>query len=231
MKKKTLMVLLVSLFLILFNVMFFMLGGHVGANASRWVSYGAIHAAYLLMVFTPTFNCAGKIDRIFGLPITTASVLYFAVEFVVGLLFVLFNPVSVKAAVIIQLIVFVFYAACLLTLMIANASAEEAEAEKLKPGVFKDRAGKLLADARKRVKKDDQREAVDAVSLCLTATPDETREVLLPLEADIVSSIKDLRVAAEKKDAEAVIALSGDIRGMLERRTAALAQVPAAEAK
>lgn len=226
MKKKVLITALITLFLILFNAIFFLVGAPDSANASRWISYVAIHIAYLLMVFTPVITRIDGARKVFGIPLTLFSAGYFAVEFFVGLLFVLFNPKSCNAAIIFQLVIFVLYAAGVLMLMIANASAEEAEAEKLNPGVFTEKAGDMLADVMKKVKDGELREAVDGAALALSETPKETRADVLPLEADIISKIKDLRVAQEKADGEAVTALAGELRGMFEQRTAALREPP-----
>lgn len=226
MKKRVLIIILLSLFLVLFNAMFFLLGAHEGANASRWISYGAIHLSYLMMVFSPLIVRAAKSDKVFGFPLTTVSMGYFCIEFIVGLIFILFNPEGWKAAFLVQLILFVLYAACALIVLIAGATAEEAEKEKIAPGVFVEKAGGLLADAQKRAREGDPRDAVNAAAYALSMTPAFSREDVLDVESRIVSRIKDLRVAAEKKDDEAVIACAGDVRGMIEQRTAMLAQTP-----
>ena len=226
MKKRVLIIILLSLFLVLFNVMFFMLADLKALHASTWISYGAIHLAYLLMVFSPLIVRAAKSDRVFGLPLTTVSFGYFGLEFVIGLIFILFNPAGWMAAFLVQFVLFVLYAACALIVLIAGATAEEAEKEKIAPGVFVEKAGGLLADAQKRAREGDPRDAVDAAAYALSMTPAFSREDVLDIEGRIVSRIKDLRVAAEKKDDEAVIACAGDVRGMLEQRTAMLAQTP-----
>lgn len=226
MKKRALIIILLSLFLVLFNVMFFLLGGHEGANASCWISYGAIHLSYLLMVFSPLIVRGLKSDRIFGVPLTVVSTGYFCLEFVIGLIFILFNPEGWKTAFLIQLILFVIYAALALIVLIAGAAAEESEKEKVAPGVFVNKAGELLSDAIKRAPEGEARDAVNAAAYALSMTPAFSREDVLGIEGQIISRIKDVRVAAEKKDDRAVIACAGDVRGMIEQRTAMLAQPP-----
>ncbi|MBQ6553166.1 MAG: hypothetical protein IJL83_06085 [Clostridia bacterium] len=229
MKKRVLIIILLSLFLVLFNAMFFLLGGHEGANASRWISYGAIHLSYLLMIFSPLIVRGVKSDKIFGFPLATVSMFYFCIEFIVGLIFILFNPEGWKAAFLVQLVLFVIYATLALVVLIAGATADEAEKEKVAPGVFVNKAGELLADAIKRAREGEARDAVNAAAFALSQTPAFSREEVLGIEGQIVSRIKDLRVAAEKKDDQAVIAISGDVRGMIEQRTAMLSQMPVAQ--
>ena len=226
MKKRVLIIILLSLFLVLFNVMFFLLGGHEGANASRWISYGAIHLSYLLMVFAPTITRAAKNDKVFGFPLATVSIAYFMLEFIVGLIFILFNPEGWKAAFLIQLVLFVAYATCALIVLIMGAKAEEDEKEKVAPCVFVNKAGELLADAIKRAPEGEARDAVNAAAYALSMTSPYSSEEVLGIEGQIVNRIKDLRVAAEKKDKDGVIAIAGDVRGMIEQRSAMLAQTP-----
>ena len=228
MKKRVLIIILLSLFLVLFNVMFFLLGGHTGANASGWISYGAIHLSYLLMVFSPLIVRGLKSDKIFGIPLTAVSMVYFCIEFIVGLVFILFNPEGWKAAFLIQLILFVIYAALALIVLIAGAAAEEGEKEKIATGAFVNKAGELIADAVKRAPEGEARDAVNAAAYALSMTPAFSREDVLGIEGQIITRIKDVRVAAEKKDEQAVIALAGDVRGLIEQRTAMLAQPPVA---
>lgn len=226
MKKRVLIILLLSLFLVLFNVMFFLLGAHENANASRWISYGAIHLSYLLMIFSPMIVRGLKSDKIFGFPLATVSIAYFCLEFVIGLIFILFNPEGWKAAFLIQLILFVAYAACALIVLIMGAKAEEDEKEKVAPGVFVGKAGELLADAIKRAPEGEARDAVNAAAYALSQTSPYSSEEVLGIEGQIVNRIKDLRVAAEKKDKDGIIAIAGDVRGMIEQRSAMLAQTP-----
>ena len=226
MKKRVLIVILLSLFLVVFNVFFFLLKGYEGANASRWISYGAIHLSYLLMIFSPLIVRGMKSDKIFGFPLTTVAMGYFCVEFIVGLIFILFNPVPWVATFLIQFILFIIYAALALIVLIMGAKAEEDEKEKVAPGIFVNKAGELLADAIKRAPEGEARDAVNAAAYALSMTSPYSREEVLGIEGQIVSRIKDLRVAAEKKDKDGVIAIAGDVRGMIEQRTAMLNQAP-----
>ena len=229
MKKRVLIIILLSLFLVVFNVFFFLLKGYEGAHAPRWISYGAIHLAYFLMVFSPLIVRGMKSDKVFGFPLATVAMGYFCLEFVVGLIFILFNPEPWIAAFLIQFIIFVIFAALALIVLIAGASAEEDEKAKVAPGVFVNKAGELLADAIKRAPEGEARDAVNAAAFALSSTSPYSRDDILPIETQIINRIKDLRVAAEKKDKDGIIAIAGDVRGMIEQRTAMLAQTPAVQ--
>ena len=55
MKTNILKVIVALIFLVLFNVLFFVLGGTEQSQVN-WVSYGFIHAAYLMILITPLFE-------------------------------------------------------------------------------------------------------------------------------------------------------------------------------
>ena len=50
------------IFIIIFNAMFFILGG-TDHSVSVWISYGFIHFAYLMLIVTPFFMRRGKSEQ------------------------------------------------------------------------------------------------------------------------------------------------------------------------
>ena len=77
--------ILCSIFLIFFNLLFFILCGTEN-NSSTWISYGFIHVAYLLLLITPLFNKENKGKAILSMTLFTISLFYFFIELMVGIL-------------------------------------------------------------------------------------------------------------------------------------------------
>ena len=103
MKKTVLWVLLDLVFVIVFNVVFFVAGG-VEHNPSVWISYAFIHLAYLMVLITPLLIRNSSSSAVFGFSIYTISTTYFFIEFVVGLVFIFLNLDTVQLAIIIQVV-------------------------------------------------------------------------------------------------------------------------------
>ena len=96
MKKQVLWIALDAIFLIVFNVCFFVLLGGVkergieGIPPSVWVSYGFIHFSYLLLLFTPLLVRRGnKAVADYARPLYVGTWIYFLVALVVNLVFIL----------------------------------------------------------------------------------------------------------------------------------------------
>ena len=118
-KKRTLWILLDLVFLIVFNVVFFVAGG-TEHSASVWISYGFIHFAYIMLLITPFLIRKSTNTAVLGFPLYSISSAYFIVVFVVGLIFIFTHPDSYKAALIVQVIIAGIYAVMLISHMIAN---------------------------------------------------------------------------------------------------------------
>ena len=108
-KKSALWIILDLVFLIVFNTVFFVAGGFEHP-ASVWLSYGFIHFAYLMVIATPFLIRKSSSAAVFGFSLYSISSTYFLVEFIVGLIFVFLRQESVKAALIVQVIIAGIYA-------------------------------------------------------------------------------------------------------------------------
>ena len=87
-KKSVLYILLDAIFLIVFNTVFFVLGG-TNHPASVWMSYGFIHFSYVMVLITPFLIRKSSSAAVFGFSLYSISATYFIVEFIAGLIFIL----------------------------------------------------------------------------------------------------------------------------------------------
>ena len=87
-KKRFLWIILDLVFLIVFNVVFFVAGG-TKHEASVWISYGFIHFAYIMMLITPFLVKKSTNTAVLGFPLYSISSAYFLVAFIVGLIFLM----------------------------------------------------------------------------------------------------------------------------------------------
>ena len=75
-KTKIFWYLLDSIFLIVFNLYFFLLKG-IEQPASVWISYASIHLAYLMLLITPSFVRKGSVSADYGRPLFVITTSYF----------------------------------------------------------------------------------------------------------------------------------------------------------
>jgi len=120
--------LLNSLFLIVFNLLFFTIGNVSTFNKSVWISYGFIHFAYFTLLLTTLLVRKGSEAHIYGRPLYFIAICYFFVELITGITFILIAPETTKITIIIQVILAAIFLGLLLVNMIANEhTADNAE--------------------------------------------------------------------------------------------------------
>lgn len=118
-KKNILWILLDLVFLVVFNVVFFVAGG-TQHPASVWISYGFIHFAYIMLLVTPFLVRKSSSAAVFGLSLYSISSTYFFVAFITGIVFIVMHPETYKASLLVQVVIAGIYAIMLLSNMIAN---------------------------------------------------------------------------------------------------------------
>lgn len=101
-KTKILWIIIHLIFLATFNTIFFLLKG-TDNPASVWISYGAIHLAYLLVWFIRFFRL--KEANMFGIGATMVMYGYFLLQVIVGIFFIILSLEGWKLAFIVQLLI------------------------------------------------------------------------------------------------------------------------------
>lgn len=123
MKTNILKVGVALIFLALFNVLFFVLGG-TAQSAVSWVSYGFIHAAYLMILVTPLLETKSKGLTVLSASLYLRAIFYFFTELIIGLVFIAFQPGSILWPLIIQSVVLAIFLVLQLMSVMANHATE-----------------------------------------------------------------------------------------------------------
>jgi len=124
--KKTILALV---FLIAFNVMFFLFGGTENVT-SVWVSYGFIHFAYLAILILPLVKTNGDDAYYLQSSMYYESIGYFIMELIVGLVFIYYKMDDYMWSVIIQGTLAALFMIRILTLSIVNDCIADAQQAK-----------------------------------------------------------------------------------------------------
>ena len=126
MKKNIFKVLVGLIFLIAFNVLFFLLGG-TERTTTEWISYGFIHFAYLCILLTPLF-CKNKKGRtVLNASLYLRALVYFAIELIAGITFIAVNQESIVWPSIVQGV----FTAGFLIMQLLSVTANEVTDESL----------------------------------------------------------------------------------------------------
>ena len=216
-KKVLLRILLDLIFLVIFNIVFFVLGG-TSHTASVWISYGFVHFAYLMVLATPFLIRKSSSASIFGFSLYSISSTYFLFEFVIGLILIFMNIESYKVTLIIQVIVTGIYAILLLSNLIANENTadnvkrheEEVAYIKIASSRVKALVGKV---SNKKANKEIER-AYDT----LHSSPSKTIASVRSVESNVMNKIAELERAVSNQDITTIITIAGEIVDLMEER-------------
>ncbi|MCD7733206.1 MAG: hypothetical protein LUH56_07185 [Oscillospiraceae bacterium] len=219
MKKSILWILLDLVFLVVFNTVFFVAGGFEH-TASVWISYGFIHFAYLMVIVTPLLIRKSSSAAVFGFSLYSISSTYFLFEFVVGLIFILVNSSSYKAALIVQVIVAGLYAILLLSHLIANENtADSVERHEEEVAYIKAASSRVKALVGKANDKKANKEIEKAYDT-LHSSPTKSISSVKAIESDILGKVADLENAVKSNSADKVIMFADEIIALTGERNA-----------
>ena len=220
-KKTAWQVLLYAVFLVVFNTIFFVVGG-TDHESSVWLSYAMIHVAYFCVVAVPLFVRKGQNAVVLGLPLYTVTTVYFIVEFVVGMLFILLESDSIKGALVVQLLLAGAYAAAFITNLIANEdTADRAERQAVEVAYIKDVALRAHLLMNKTSDKAVSKE-LEKVYDYLHSSPSKSDPSVAVLELEVRNQLSLLEKAVADNDGDAIVQVSNKILLTMEERNGRL---------
>lgn len=215
--QKYLSFLMSLIFLVVFNVIFFVAGG-TDREVSVWISYVLIHFAYIMMVATLVFVNQGKSQAIFGFTIGSVSMAYFVAEFVIGVFFIFLGFQNVKPALFVQWIVAAIYLLLLMINMKANIATASSEAvHEAEVSFVKDASGrmKLMLD---NFSDSDTNKAIERAFDYVRTSPSKSNPAVKSLEMDLFLKVGELGRAVSAQDATRAKEIAATIIAIMEER-------------
>ena len=218
-KKNVLWTILNSIFLIVFNALFFTLSDNTEHNASVWISYGFIHFAYLMLLITPKLiRKGGKSTAVFGFSLYAISSVYFLIQFVTGLAFILVAPESFKAALIIQLCLAGLYCIMLISHMLSNEYTAEAEEKRQSQIEYIKDVSAQLKSLLEKISDKETKKKVERVYDAIYSSPVKSHPSLAQMEKNIIQSVNDLEHEVTTGHKEKTISLANSILSLINER-------------
>jgi len=216
-KTKVLWFILNLIFLAIFNVIFFLAGG-VEHNVSVWISYGFIHFAYFMLLITAKLITKGKSAAVFGFSLYSISAVYFLVEFITGVIFILIAPEGKTVSLLTQLCIAGLYGIILISNMIANEYTAEAE-EKRQPQIayIKDASVKLKC-LLEIISDKEMKKKVERVYDAIYSSPVKSHPNLARMENHILESINNLESAVKTENKESIISIVNSLLFSINER-------------
>lgn len=217
MKRKAILWMLLDLiFVVVFNIVFFVVGG-ASRPASVWISYCFIHFAYAMTVATPFITKKSK-QAVLGVSVYAISSGYFLIEFIVGLVFILISPKSFKPALVVQLILAAIYLAMLIIFLLANESTNESlEREETENDFIKASASRVKLLMGKLGEKGCDK-ALENLYDLIHSSPSRSSSSVKQLEQQCKDLISQLETSVNNKEKENTIDIAGRIEELFKER-------------
>jgi hypothetical protein len=205
------------IFLIVFNALFFIIGG-VDHKISVWISYGFIHIAYAMVALTPVFTNKTKSNMVLGMSLYSVSLVYFIVEFVIGLLFILISLNGWKTTFLVQLVLVGIYATAFISSLIANEHTATNEMRSSAEIEYVKSMSAKLASIMNSVTDKNAKRAIEAAYDEIAASPAKSHPNLLQYEGTILSEVGILSELVEEDDNPAIAQQANKTLSMIKER-------------
>jgi type II secretory pathway pseudopilin PulG len=217
-KKVVLGILLDLVFLVVFNVVFFVVGG-TDHRISVWMSYGFIHFAYIMVLLTPFLTRKGSsASSLFGMTIASVSTTYFAIEFVVGIFFILINLESIKAPLVVQIIIAGVYLVILLINMMANETTADNLQKQQDEIAFIKNASSRVKGLLDKFSDKKANKAIEQVYDLIHSSPTKSCVAAQAYETDVMNKIAQLEDYVSTGDKDNAVKIAAEIVSLMEER-------------
>jgi hypothetical protein len=222
MKKINVLWLILDLiFLVIFNAIFFVIGG-TEHNTSVWASYGFIHFEYLMQLLTPKLIRKGKSAAVFGFSLYSISATYFLIEFVTGIVFILISPESFNAAFLVQLCIAGLYDIMLVSHLISNEYTAVVEEKRQSQIAFVKDASVKVKNLLDNVSDREAKKKVERVYDTIYSSPVKSHPNLEQKEIHILQSIDELGRAVTSGNKDDIIAKANSLLSLINERNSLL---------
>lgn len=216
-KKSILWIVLDMIFVAVFNTVFFVEGG-VHHPASVWISYGFIHFSYLMVLLTPVLTRKSSSASIFGFAIYNISSAYFALQFVVGLIFIFISSDSYKASLLTQIVLAGIYGVILISHLIANENTADSVEQREYEVAYIKNAAERVKSLIGRISNKKADKAIEKAYDTLHASPTKSHYSVRVIEEEIIEKVELLEDAVLAANEEKIIATAHDLVYITEER-------------
>ena len=202
MKENTFKVIIGLIFLLVFNALFFLLGGTERSD-TEWVCYGFIHAAYLCLLVTPLFCNAGKGEAVLSASLYLRALFYFFTELAVGLGFIwynAYNPIPLTWPAIIQGALLAIFLILQLMSVLANDATEASLDKQRQERVYIRSLAEDLKEAMRQVSDPALRKQVANCYESLVSSSVESFPEAIDAELELENAVNTLCSSVEQGD-------------------------------
>jgi hypothetical protein len=210
-----------TIFLIVFNLYFFLLEGFDNST-SDWISYISIHFAYFMLLATPYLVSKSNAEADYSRPLFTISSINFFLTFIVGIFIIIISIDVFTTVLLIHVSILAFFTVLLLVNIIANEySASNDKILKIEINYVREACQKLSVIQNMLTDKKLQKIVEKAYDSIYSSQVKSSLEVR-SLELDIINEIDKLVVLIKEKKIDDIESSVNQICMLAEERNSKL---------
>lgn len=214
-------VILWVIFLLVFNVLFFVLCG-TDNSSSVWTSYGFINVAYLFLFITPLFNKGNNGLAVLSTTLYAVSSLYFIIELLVGIILIVFQPVAVEWIFSIQFILLAMFLWAFFSTVLTNKKTKESIQTSQYESMYIKEAASQLKMILSQIPDKALYKKVEKCYELMENSPIQSGPKVKEIEQAIKDKIEALKKHVSGGNQEQIGLLCNDIRMKIEERNQCL---------
>lgn len=221
MKDRILRIFASLIFLVLFNALFFTIGG-TEHTAGTWVSYGFIHLAYLCILAVPLYAKYGRGMTVLTYSMYVKPITYFLVELVVGLIIMACSVENPKWPAIIQGVLFALFVLYQVILQITNNSTAASMKKQKEESIFIRTLGDRIKFTLPEITDPEARKHVVRCYDAVNNSSLESFPEAQMAELDMRNAVEMLCSAVDSQNSEQIIIASKKVIRAVQERSAVI---------
>lgn len=218
MKKNFLLFTILSIFLIIFNLLFFLFGDIANNHNSLWISYGFIHFSYLIFVLSIFTNKKGSGKNGYEASTVFITWKYFVIELIVGCVFIFLNLEGIAIALSSQSILAAIFVILWLSNLLANEhTADSMARQDQEISYIKDCSYKLRLLSQNSADL-STRKIIDKCYDAVSSSPSKSNRNVYDIEIKILNTISELENAVAADNKESIKTISANLLKIVTER-------------
>lgn len=215
-KEKLPWLLLDAIFLIVFNIIFFLVKGFDN-QTSVWISYAIVHFSYITLLITSYVGTSGRSSAVFSFSLYYVSSVYFFWNLVINILMMWIEPESYIFTASLNSIVTGIYLVIFIANIIANNSTAKKELIKHDEVFFIKNMSYELGIVLGKVKNSISKSNIEKVRDAIKNSPSKSSPPAKSIEQDIQRSIAELK-NSDIEDSTSIELLTADLLQKIRER-------------
>lgn len=218
MKKNFLLFTILSIFLIIFNLLFFLFGDIANNHNSSWISYGFIHFSYMIFVLSIFTNKKSSGRNGYEASTVFITWKYFVMELIVGVVFIFLNLEGIAIALCSQLIIAAIFIILWLSNLLANEHTADSMAKQEQEISYIKNCSYKLRLLSQNSSDLSTRKIIDKCYDAVSSSPSKSNINVYDIEINIMNIISELENAVFTDNKESIKTISTKILKMVAER-------------